>query len=84
MCPIDDRIGCDEVDRTLERPILLVHELALHADGIVARRLDLTHPLHQTLVGHAVAFADIEGEPDRIERDDGGEASCRWRRWFRP
>ena len=62
----------DEVDGALQRPVLLVHELALHLDGVVARRLDLAL-LHQALIGHAVAFADIEGEPDRIERDDGGE-----------
>ena len=62
----------DEVDGALQRPVLLVHQLALHLDRVVARRLDLAL-LHQALIGHAVAFADIEAEPDRIERDDGGE-----------
>ena len=42
ICARSTIVLVDEVDRTLERPILLVHELALHADGIVARRLDLT------------------------------------------
>ena len=60
----------DEIDGAFQRPVLLVHELALHLDGVAARRLDLAF-LHQALVGHAVAFADIEGEPDWIERDDG-------------
>src|SRR5581483_4769864 len=54
------------------RPGLLVHELAFDLDRALARRLDLAF-LHEALIGHAIAFADIEAEPDRIERDDSGE-----------
>ena len=62
----------DEIDRALERPVLLVHELAFDLHAVAARRLDLTF-LDQALVGHAVAFADIEHQPDGIERDDRGQ-----------